>query len=207
MVTLSICGERVCSKFEACNVLEFGFPPPPTTTQEPEGSGEGSGEDPLVYDENLLAPRIHPPNPQNYTSVDTFNLCSCLGDSTCPDGNSTEEDSKIRLDAFLALTFCRPVIELFPHPCRGRRALTRVFGNPGISPDPILTTTMNFYSKTRIYCHCKSGNYKKLQKIETWNSIYAYLYQCRQWIGNVAFNYQCTVFSQKFWLKEFLRQT
>ena len=46
---------------------------------------------------------------------------------------------------------------------------------------------MTEYAKTRIYCHCKSGNYKKMAKIETWASqLYAFLYQCR-WLANTVY--------------------
>ena len=170
-----------CSNFEACGLLQFGFPPPPATTTEEPGSGEGSGEEPLIYDENLYARAIHPPNPDNYTSVQTYELCRCSNDTVCP-GNDTSQDeaSRVRLDAFLSLSFCKPVKELFPHPCRGKRALTRVFGKLGVTnPDPMLTTTMSDYVKTRIYCHCPHGTYEKMPKIESWpDETYAYLYHC-----------------------------
>lgn len=187
-----------CSQYQACGVIEYQLaveeseepaaaPPEDIVAVDDEGSGEGSGEveqilteaatrAALAYDEAIEGD-MFPADPLKNASVASQTehpLCDCPADA-CPLANATADGYSIRLDAYLELRLCRPVVQMFPRRCRGARGVVRVMGEAHADLLPTTSTgqidsrlsVLESYNETLLFCHCPNELYRRTG-VELW---------------------------------------
>ncbi|CEF66488.1 Hypothetical protein SRAE_2000115600 [Strongyloides ratti] len=125
-----------------------------------EGSGEGSGESFPLYDES-----VEPLTKFNYDGSSEVNdtpICRCPETEDTDEGyedtcNYDDKSKVMNIDKSIQLSFCKPIEELYPLECFGRRNVLRVIGEIHESGE-----TLNSVADSVIFCHCKSETFKRI---------------------------------------------
>lgn len=153
-------GLRPCDRSDACRLVEF-HPVINDDDISGDGSGQKSSSFEMAYDEGGVD-RSFSYHETSFT-VTGQELCSCADFSVCPDENSTDTETSVKLDSFVSLKLCRPKKDL--PICRDhKRPVVRIFkdspqdGHSSVAP----------YVKARIWCNCASENFPKSRYPEVW---------------------------------------
>uniref|UniRef100_A0A0N4ZN58 DUF4773 domain-containing protein n=1 Tax=Parastrongyloides trichosuri TaxID=131310 RepID=A0A0N4ZN58_PARTI len=175
----------VCLPYQACrgqvkifHVLNNSIETTTFKNDIIEGSGEGSGEAFPFYDEF-----VEPLTKFNFdgsAEVNDTPICRCSDNQDETDEDYEEscnydDPSKVmNIEKTVQLSFCKPIKELFPSECFGRRNVLRVIGTVHESGEALESIVDSV-----IFCHCKSETFTRIA-IEPWPGLggYSFTYKC-----------------------------